>query len=111
MHRDGKTEALTPNRINRCFEAYIIHQKNTTHSIALKYYEKDFSGKLQQRKAYLDPNMVLYKRTIPCYHLGDRTTGETFVAGPEKAGRNTSEYTFKRTIHSDQVFCLSDEAL
>lgn len=98
----GKIGTIAPNRINRRFETCIAYQKITTDTTEFKYYEKDSSGNLQQKKAYLDPYMDLYNREILCYRFGKQPTGETVMEGLEEVIRITSDCPFRRIFHSDQ---------
>ena len=53
----GKVGTVAPNRIRRRFHTHIPHQKITTDTTELKYYEIDSKGHMMMHKLYLDPFM------------------------------------------------------
>lgn len=98
----GTVGVVASNRINRRFSTSVPHQKITTDTTELRYYEKDARGVYQQKKAYLDPYMDLFNGEILCSRFGQQPNGKTANEGLAKAIAITSDCVFRRTFHSDQ---------
>lgn len=47
----GKVRHVAPNRIHRCFDTCVPHQKITTDTSKFKYYEVDEKGKMTSRNS------------------------------------------------------------
>lgn len=58
---------IAPNRMNRCFNTCIVHQKITTDTSEFKYYEADKSGVMQVKKLCFNPFLDMYNGEIICY--------------------------------------------
>lgn len=60
----GKIGMITKNRIHRRFYTSICHQKITTDTTELKYFETDKYGTSREKKLYLDPFLDMYNSKI-----------------------------------------------
>ena len=98
----GQFSLIAPNRLNRRFDTPVPHQKITTDTLEFKYHEKDANGKLQTKKAYLDPFMDLYNREILSYTLEKSPSAQAIMSGLGKAIKETDDCPYRRTFHSDQ---------
>lgn len=98
----GKVGKVAPNRIHRRFNSNIPHQKITTDTSELKYYEIDDKGRMIIKKLYLDPFMDLYNREIISYGISQRPSGENIINALVEAIKVTADCKYRRTFHSDQ---------
>ena len=65
----GKVGKVAPNRINRRFNTHIPHQKVTTDTTELKYYEVDDKGRMIIKKLYLDPFLDMCNGEVLSYSI------------------------------------------
>ena len=98
----GKVGTIAPNRLRRRFDTSISHQKITTDTTELKYYEVDDKGRLIIKKLYFDPFMDLSNREIICYGISKHPSAQNIMEALNKAIEITSECKYRRTFHSDQ---------
>lgn len=106
----GKVGTIAPNRMKQRFDSTVIHQKITTDTTEFKYYEKDSSGNIQIKKAYLDPFMDLCNREIVSFHISKQPNGETIMAALKEAIEVTNDCKYRRTFHSDQGWAYQMKA-
>lgn len=88
--------------VHRRFNTSVPHQKITTDTTELKYFEADEAGILRQKKLYLDPFMDLYNREILSYSLSNQPNGATVMSVLKEAISQTNDCPYRRTFHSDQ---------
>jgi transposase InsO family protein len=98
----GKVGKVSPNRINRRFNTSVVHQKITTDTSEFKYYEKDKSGNIQVKKAYLNPFLDMYNGEIISFSFTDSISLESIIEPLEEAIEKTSDCKYRRVFHSDQ---------
>lgn len=98
----GVVGRIKPNLINRRFKTSVPFQKITTDTTEFKYYEQDSSGKLQIKKAYLDPFMDLYNQEIVSFKITHQPNGLSMLEALQEALEATSGCSFRRTFHSDR---------
>lgn len=98
----GTVGVVAKNRIRRRFYTPICHQKITTDTTEFKYFEKNTSGILSQKKLYLDPFMDMYNNEILAYRISEKPNALAIMEGLEEAINCTSDCPYRRTFHSDQ---------
>lgn len=98
----GKVGEVAPNRLNRRFETPILHQKITTDTTELKYYEVNDKGTMVIKKLYFDPYMDLSNREIISYSISNRPSAQGILTALKDAIVKTSDCKYRRTFHSDQ---------
>lgn len=98
----GVTGHMKPNLLNRHFKTSVPFQKITTDTTEFKYYETDLNGKLQIKKAYLDPYMDLYNLEIISFKVTRQPNGISMLEGLKEAIEKTEACPFRRTFHSDR---------
>lgn len=106
----GKVGEIASNRVNRRFETNILHQKITTDTSELKYYEVNSQGNLVIKKLYFDPFMDLSNREIISYGISQRPSAQSIMDALNKAIEVTSECKYRRTFHSDQGWAYQMKA-
>lgn len=98
----GVKGRIEQNRINRRFHSRIPLQKITTDTTEFKYYRIDRNGKLQIKKAYLDPFMDLYNLEIISFKITKQPNGASMIEALQEAIEKTKDCPFRRTFHSDR---------
>lgn len=98
----GKIGKVAPNRLRRRFKTSIPHQKITTDTTELKYYEVDSKGNTMMQKLYLDPFMDMYNGEIVSFSISKRPTSQSIMSALYQAIEITSDCSYRRTFHSDQ---------
>lgn len=98
----GVIGRIQPNLVNRRFRTCIPLQKITTDTTEFKYYESDKNGKLQIKKAYLDPYMDLYNLEIISFKVTKQPNGVSMMEALAEAIEKTKDCPFRRTFHSDR---------
>lgn len=98
----GAEGRIAPNRLRRRFHTSVAHQKITTDTTEMKYYEKDASGKLQIKKLYLNPFLDLYNLEVISYQIAPNQHAVNILIALEKAIKQTADCPYRRTFHSDQ---------
>ena len=106
----GKIGAIAKNRIRRRFHTHIFHQKITTDTTEMKYFETDGNGVIRQKKLYLDPFLDMCNSEIIAYRISERPNllaimealGETIAA--------SADCPYRRTFHSDQGWAYQSKA-
>jgi transposase InsO family protein len=98
----GKVGTIAPNRIKRRFNTNIPHQKITTDTTELKYYEIDAKGHMTMHKLYLDPFMDMCNGEILCFEIAKQPSAKSIMNALEQAIEITSDCPYRRTFHSDQ---------
>ena len=98
----GKIGTVAPNRIRRRFHTHIPHQKITTDTTELKYYEIDSKGHMMMHKLYLDPFMDMCNGEILSYGIAKNISAKNVMDPLEKAIERTADCPYRRTFHSDQ---------
>ncbi|EEO9090183.1 IS3 family transposase, partial [Listeria monocytogenes] len=87
----GTVGKIARNLVHRRFNTSVPHQKITTDTTELKYFEADEAGILRQKKLYLDPFMDLYNREILSYSLSNQPNGATVMSGLKEAISQTND--------------------
>jgi len=95
----GKT---SKNLIHRRFYTSVAHQKITTDTTEFKYYQKDKSGNLVVKKAYLDPFLDLFNGEILSYRVSNIPNAKSVREAQLEAIEITKDCPYRRTFHSDQ---------
>lgn len=98
----GRVGVVAPNRIRRRFQTSVPHQKITTDTTELKYYEVDDKGKITTCKLYLDPFMDMFNGEIISYGINKRPSATSIMNALNTAIDITSDCKYRRTFHSDQ---------
>lgn len=98
----GIVGRIKPNLMNRRFHTCIPLQKITTDTTEFKYYQTDQSGRLQIKKAYLDPFMDLNNLEIISFKITKQPNGVSMMEALSEAIEKTKDCKFRRTFHSDR---------
>ncbi|OTO20160.1 transposase [Enterococcus sp. 3H8_DIV0648] len=98
----GKIGTIAKNRIHRRFYTSICHQKITTDTTELKYFEPDKSGIIREKKLYLDPFLDMYNSEIISYRISEKPNALAIMEALEEAIHVTADCVYRRTFHSDQ---------
>ncbi|MBF1283224.1 MAG: IS3 family transposase [Oribacterium parvum] len=98
----GKVGTVAPNRIRRRFNTHIPHQKITTDTTELKYYEVNTKGRMTMHKLYLDPFMDMCNGEILSFGIDKHPSAKNVMNALEQAIEITSDCPYRRTFHSDQ---------
>jgi transposase InsO family protein len=106
----GNVGKLAPNRFKRRFDTSISHQKITTDTTELKYYEVDDKGRMVIKKLYLDPFMDLFNREIISYSISPSPSAVGIMNALNEAIDITADCKFRRTFHSDQGWAYQMKA-
>lgn len=106
----GKIGKIVKNRIHRRFYTSVCHQKITTDTTELKYYEPDKSGVIREKKLYLDPFLDMYNSEIISYRISDKPNALAVMEGLEEAIHVTEDCIYRRTFHSDQGWAYQMKA-
>ena len=106
----GKVGTVAPNRIKRRFNTHIPHQKITTDTTELKYYEVDTKGHMTMHKLYLDPFMDMCNGEILSFGIDKHPSAKNVMDALEQAIEITSDCPYRRTFHSDQGWAYQMKA-
>ena len=106
----GKVGTVAPNRIKRRFNTHIPHQKITTDTTELKYYEVDTKGHMTMHKLYLDPFMDMCNGEILSFGIDKHPSAKNVMDALEQAIKITSDCPYRRTFHSDQGWAYQMKA-
>ena len=106
----GKVGTIAPNWIKRRFNTHIPHQKITTDTTELKYYEVDAKGKMTMHKLYLDPFMDMCNGEILSFGIDKHPSAKNVMDALEKAIEVTSDCPYRRTFHSDRGWAYQMKA-
>ncbi|MBP3817309.1 MAG: IS3 family transposase [Butyrivibrio sp.] len=106
----GKVGTVAPNRIKRRFNTHIPHQKITTDTTELKYYEVDTKGHMTMHKLYLDPFMDMCNGEILSFGIDKHPSVKNVMDALEQAIEITSDCPYRRTFHSDQGWAYQMKA-
>ncbi len=106
----GKVGTVAPNRIRRRFQTLIPHQKITTDTTELKYYEVDTKGRVAMHKVYLDPFLDMCNGEVISYRVDKRPTATNVINALNEAIRITADCPYRRTFHSDQGWAYQMKA-
>ncbi len=106
----GKIGTIAKNRIHQHFYTSICHQKITTDTTELKYFEPDKSGTIREKKLYLDPFLDMYNSEIISYRISERPNALAIMEALEKAIQVTNDCIYQRTFHSDQGWAYQIKA-
>lgn len=98
----GDTGSPKKNLVDQRFNTSIVHQKITTDTTELKYYEVDHTGKLSLRKLYFDPFMDLFNLEILSFQIAKRPNAGSILEALKKAIKVTDDCKYRRTFHSDR---------
>ena len=98
----GKVGKVAPNRINRRFNTHIPHQKVTTDTTELKYYEVDDKGRMIIKKLYLDPFLDMCNGEVLSYSITQRPSAVGIMTALKEAIDITEDCPYRRTFHSDR---------
>ncbi|WP_430608171.1 IS3 family transposase [Enterococcus sp. AZ170] len=106
----GKVGTIAKNRIQRRFYTSVCHQKITTDTTELKYFDCDPKGIIRQKKLYLDPFMDMYNSEILSYRISEKPNALAIMEGLEEAIKLTNDCPYRRTFHSDQGWAYQMKA-
>lgn len=98
----GNVGKTTENRLRRRFYTSICHQKMTTDTTELKYFEQDKQGIVREKKLYLDPFLDMYNSEIISYRISEKPNALAIMDALKEAIDVTQDCPFRRTFHSDQ---------
>ncbi len=97
----GRIGMITKNRIHRRFYTSNCHQKVTTDTTELKYFEMDKYGDNREKKLYLDPFLDMYNSEILFYRISEKPSALAIMEALEEAICAT-ECIYRRTFHSNK---------
>lgn len=98
----GTVGTVAKNRIHRRFYTSIPHQKLTTDTTELKYYEPAPSGQFVIKKLYLDPFMDMFNGEILSFRISKKPNALAIQEAQKEAIERTNGCPYRRTFHSDQ---------
>lgn len=98
----GNTGKIALNRINRRFNTSVPHQKITTDTTELKYYDIDNKGRMIIKKLYLDPFLDMFNGEILSYSISQTPSAACILSAQKRAIEITSDCPYRRTFHSDR---------
>lgn len=98
----GTIGKVAKNLINRRFNTNIPYQKITTDTTEFKYYVTNPSGKMEIKKAYLDPFLDMYNGEILSYRVSDKPNAKAILDALDETIEITKSCPYRTTIHSDQ---------
>ena len=101
---------ITKNRIHRRFYTSIYHQKITTDTTELKYFETDKYGTIREKKLYLDPFLDIYNSEIVSYRISEKPNALAIMEDLEEAIYVTEDCVYRRIFHSDQGWAYQMKA-
>ena len=93
----GNVGTIAKNKLQRRFSTSVAHQKITTDTTELKYYDNGI-----QKKAYLNPFLDLFNNEIVSFEISKRPDYQAISTALDKALEVTSDCPYRRTFHSDQ---------
>lgn len=97
--------------INRKFHTNIPYQKLTTDTTEFKYYVTDFNGKMNIKKAYIDPFPDMLNGEISSFRLSDRHNEKAILDALDETIDITKECSYRTPIHTDQGWAYQMKAL
>lgn len=106
----GTIGVVAKNLLHRRFYTSVCHQKITTDTTELKYFEKDPNGVIQLKKVYLDPFLDLFNSEILSYRISKRPNAKAIMDGLQEAIQVTHDCPYRRTFHSDQGWAYQMKA-
>lgn len=106
----GKVGKISANRIHRRFSTCVPHQKITTDTTELKYYETDTKGRTVVKKLYLDPFLDMFNGEIISYSISKKPSAASILSAQRKAIDKTSDCPYRRTFHSDRGWAYQMKA-
>ncbi|MEO1768506.1 transposase [Enterococcus sp. 665A] len=106
----GKVGTIAKNRIHRRFYTNICHQKITTDTTELKYFEPDKFGTIREKKLYLDPFLDMYNSEIISYRISEKPNALAIMKALDEAIQVTEDCIYRRTFHSDQGWAYQMKA-
>ena len=98
----GNVGVVTRNLINRRFKTSVPHQKIVTDTTEFKYYEKNSTGTMVIKKAYLDLFLDMYNSEVISFRLSERPNAIAISEALNEAIKQTDDCKYRRTFHSDQ---------
>ncbi len=106
----GNVGKIAPNRINRRFYTPVLHQKTTTDTTELKYFERNSNGGMSVGKLYLDPFLDMCNGEILSYSMTRTPSAEGILAAQKRAIEITADCPYRRTFHSDRGWAYQMKA-
>lgn len=106
----GTVGRTAKNRLRRRFYTSICHQKMTTDTTELKYFEQDVKGIVREKKLYLDPFLDMYNSEIISYRISEKPNALAIMDALKEAIDVTQDCPFRRTFHSDQGWAYQMKA-
>lgn len=106
----GKIGAIAKNRIRRRFHTHIFHQKITTDTTEMKYFETDGNGVIRQKKLYLDPFLDMFNSEIIAYRISEHPNLLAIMEALEETIAASADCLYRRTFHSDQGWAYQSKA-
>lgn len=98
----GNVGKIAPNRINRRFKTTVPHQKITTDTTELKYYDIDSKGRMTIKKVYFDPFLDMLNSEVLSYSITKTPSATGILSAQTQAIEITSDCPYRRTFHSDR---------
>lgn len=98
----GTVGKVSKNLINRRFHTSIPYQKITTDTTEFKYYLADSNGKMNIKKAYLDPFLDMFNGETLSFRLSERSNAKAIMDALDETIEITKNCPYRTTIHTDQ---------
>ena len=98
----GTIGKIAKNLINRRFNTKIPLQKITTDTTEFKYYVLGSDGRINVKKAYLDPFLDMFNGEILSYRLSKKPNAKAIIDALDETIERTKDCPHRTTIHSDQ---------
>ncbi|MFT8995879.1 IS3 family transposase [Lentilactobacillus hilgardii] len=99
---EGKVGFICKNRLKRRFQTPVCHQKITTDTTELVYFDLCIGEPATVHGLYLDVFLDMYNSEIISYRLSPVPNEQAILEGLDEAIRITDDCRYRRTFHSDQ---------
>src|SRR5699024_12243180 len=90
---------VAKNLINRRFNTKIPLQKITTDTTELKYYALGSDGRINVKKAYLDPFLDIFNGEVLSYRLSNKPNAIAIIIELDYTLERTKDCPYRTTIH------------
>src|SRR5699024_2328175 len=98
----GTIGKVAKNLINRRFYTNVPLQKKTTDTTEFKYYVLGSDGRINVKKAYLDPFLDMFNGEVLSYRLSKKPNAKAIIDALDETIERTKDCPYQTTIHSDQ---------
>src|SRR5699024_277337 len=90
------------NLINRRFNTKIPLQKITTDTTEFKYYVLGSDGRINVKKAYLDPFLDMFNGEVLSYRLSKKPNAKAIIDALDETIERTKDFPYRTMINTNQ---------